>query len=555
MLDADERRAYAGRWVALVQGRVAGVGLTAEAAEAAAQLSRPKEKPQVVFVPEDVEPELAQILQTVTRTLAQRAGARAAQAWLVGGAIRDRLLRRPVHDLDFAIDGRAMPAARAVADALHAAFYPLDEERDVGRVVVKSRAAEPFVLDFARLRGDTLAADLAARDFTLNAIAAPVDDPEALIDPLQGEADLRAKLIRLCAPSAIADDPLRGLRAVRLAAQLRFHIDPAARAAIRTEAPRLAEVSAERRRDEFIRCVAGPRAAAAMRALDQLGLLAALAPELLPLKGLSQPADKHALDGWEHTLATVARLEELLRVLGPVHDPEAAADLTLGLAALKLGRYRQALSEHLERRLDGDRPVRWLLMLTALLHDIGKPGTRSQAADGAIHFYGHENEGAEAAAQRMTELRFSNEEIRRARLVIAHHLRPMHLAHAYAPAVSRRAVYRYFRDLGEAGVDLAVIALADYLAHFAGQPPPVQRWERRLDVSAQLLSAYFEHRSERVEPPSLVTGRDLMDALGIAPGPLLGELLEAVREAQAAGEVADKEAALAYARRRLEKRK
>ena len=278
MLNANERRAYSGRWVALVQGQVAGVGLTAEAAAAAAQLSRPKEKPQVVFVPDDSEQELAEILQAVDRTLSARALPRVAQVWLVGGAIRDTLLHRPVHDLDFAIEGSALPAARAVAEVLHAAFYPLDEARDVGRVIVKRGAAEPFVLDFARLRGDTLDADLKARDFTLNAIAAPVADPQALIDPRNGVADVRARLIRLCSPTAIADDAVRGVRAVRLAAKLNFHIDLEARAAIRAQASALAGVSFERRRDEFIRCVSGPRAAAAMRALDQLGLLAHLRP-------------------------------------------------------------------------------------------------------------------------------------------------------------------------------------------------------------------------------------------------------------------------------------
>jgi putative nucleotidyltransferase with HDIG domain len=546
MLDANERRAYAGRWVALLQGRVAGVGLTAEAAAAAAQLSRPKEKPQVVFVPEDAELELTEILQMVDRTLATRAGPNGVRAWLVGGAIRDALLHRTAHDLDFAVEGNALAAARAVAETLHGAFYPLDETRDVGRVILKRGAAEPFVLDFARLRGDTLEADLAARDFTLNAMAAPVSDPQALIDPRHGEADLRAKLIRLCAPSAIADDAVRGVRAVRLAAKLNFHIHPEARAAIRAQAAALAGVSFERRRDEFIRCVGGPRGATAVRALDQLGLLAHLAPELLPLKGLSQPADKHAYDGWEHTLATVARLDELLTVLGPVHNPEAAADLTLGLASLKLGRYRQALAAHLERRLDGDRPVRWLLMLAALLHDIGKPATWTQTPEGAIHFYTHESVGADLAVRRLTELRFSNEEIKRARLIIAHHLRPMQLANAPAATLSRRAVYRFFRDTGEAGVDIALLTLGDFLAHFGGQPPPTDRWERRLDVSAQLFSAYFDQHAERIAPPPLVTGRDLIKAFSLKPGPKLGELLEAAREAQAAGEVADKAAALEY---------
>jgi putative nucleotidyltransferase with HDIG domain len=294
-----------------------------------------------------------------------------------------------------------------------------------------------------------------------------------------------------------------------------------------------------------------------------LGLLKHLAPELLPLRGLAQPPDKHALDVWEHTLATLDRLEELLAVLAPVHDGERAADLTLGLTALKLGRYRQALNEHLDRRLDGDRPVRWTLALAALLHDIGKPATQSLDAAGVIHFYTHEAVGAELAARRLAELRLSNEEIKRATTIITHHMRPMQMAHAAAagPAaasppgpITRRAVYRFFRDTGAAGVDIALMSLADFLAHYGGNPPPAELWERRLSISAQLLSAYFESHAEVVAPPPLLTGRDLITALGLKPGPQLGELLEAAREAQAAGEVKDKAAALDYVKRRLEQK-
>jgi tRNA nucleotidyltransferase/poly(A) polymerase len=511
-----------------------------------------------------------EILQEVQRALPAT-----APVWLVGGAIRDGLLRHAAHDLDFVVAGHALATARAVADALAAAFYPLDAERDVGRVVVRREGAEPWVLDFAGLRGDTLAGDLAARDFTFNAIAAPLAAPEALIDPLHGVDDLRAKRLRLCSPTAVADDPLRGVRAVRLAAKLNLHIDPSARAAIRAHAEGLAGVSAERRRDEFIRLVSGPRAATAIRALNQLGLLKHLAPELLLLKGLAQPPNRHALDVWEHTLATVAWLEELLAVLGPVHDAERAADLTLALATLKLGRYRQALNEHLDQRLDGDRPARWTLGMAALLHDIGKPATQSTDAAGAIHFYTHEDGGADLAAQRLTELRFSNEEIKRAATIIAHHMRPMHMAYtqpvaptpvasstsssstadAAPAAVSRRAVYRFFRDAGAAGVDIVLVSLADFLAHYGGNPPPANLWERRLSISAQLLSAYFENHAEVVAPPPLIAGRDLVKTLGLKPGPQFGELLEAAREAQAAGEVKDKAAALEYVKRRLQNKR
>jgi poly(A) polymerase len=545
MSDANNVRAYAGRWVALVQGRVAGVGLTAEAAAAAAQLSRPEEKPQVIFVPASTDREYTHILETVERMLPK-----GGQVWLVGGAVRDALLRRTAHDLDFVVAGSALSLARAAADALQAAFYPLDEERDVGRVVVKRGAEEPFVLDFAHMRGSTLEADLGARDFTINAMAAPVAALEALIDPLHGVMDLRAKLIRLCSPTAIVDDPVRGVRAVRLAAKLGFHIDKEARAAIRAGAAGLANVSLERRRDEFIQCVSGPRASAAVRALDLLDLLTHLVPELLALRGLSQPSDKHTLDGWEHSLATVAWLEELLAVLGPVHDEERAADLTLGLAAVKLGRYRQALAGHLDQRLDGDRPARWMLKLAALLHDIGKPATWSQTEAGVIHFYEHEQVGAELAGRRLTELRFSNEEIRRGRTIIAGHMRPTQMAHA-GHGLTHRMVYRFFRDTSEAGVDIVLLNLADFLAHFGSNPPPQDQWEQRLGIGAQLLNAYFEKHEERVAPPPLLTGRDLMKGLGLSPGPQVGRLLEAVREAQAAGEVHDREGALALAKQVL----
>jgi poly(A) polymerase len=507
----------------------------------------------------------------------QRALPSGTPVWLVGGAVRDGLLQHPAHDLDFVVAARALGVARTVADALSAAFYPLDAERDVGRVVVRRAGAEPWVLDFARMRGETLAADLAARDFTFNAIAAPLHEPETLIDPLHGADDLRAKRLRLCSPTAVADDPLRGVRAIRLATKLNLHIDPAARAAIRAHADGLAGVSAERRRDEFIRLVSGRRAATAVRALDQLGLLKHLAPELLPLKALAQPPNRHALDVWEHTLATVARLEELLAVLGPVHDAERAADLTLALATLKLGRYRQALAEHLDRRLDGERPARWTLELAALLHDIGKPATQSTDAAGTIHFYTHESVGADLAAQRMTALRFSNEEIKRATTIVAHHMRPMQMAHTPSPAtsalvapvspsaaslavppvpaISRRAVYRFYRDAGAAGVDIALVSLADFLAHYGGNPPPVDLWERRLTISAQLLHAYFENHAEVVAPAPLIAGRDLAKGLGLKPGPQFGELLEAAREAQAAGEIKDKAAALEFVKRRLQSKR
>lgn len=467
-------------------------------------------------------------------------------AWLVGGAVRDRLLRRPVRDFDFVVAGDALAAARAVANALGGAYYPLDAERGVGRVVLETGDG-PVTLDLARLRGPDLLADLSARDFTLNAIGIDLAQPDELIDPMQGERDLRAKHIRVCSATAIADDPLRAIRGVRLAAELRFRIDKTTLAAIRAQAGRLGGVSAERRRDELMHCLSGPRPAAAIRGLDLLGLLPALLPEVAALHGVTQSAP-HVYDVWEHTLMVLQRLVDILAALDPVYDAEAASDLTLGLVSLRLGRHRQALGEHLAAAAgaaQAGRPQAPLL-LASLLHDIGKPATRTVEADGRIRFFNHDQAGADLAGERLSELRFSSDEIQRQSAIIAHHLRPLNLSGE--TQVTRRAIYRFFHQTGAAGIDVVLLALADFLGTYGDSPPPVDDWNRLLDVCSALLRAYFETPEETVRPPALLTGDDLIRDFGLRPGPALGRLLAELREAQAAGEVTEREAATSWVR-------
>ncbi len=460
-------------------------------------------------------------------------------AWLVGGAVRDALLRRPVRDFDFVVNGDALAVARGLADALGGAYYPLDHERGVGRVVLV-RDDGHLTLDVSRLRGPDLIADLVARDFTINALATDLAQPDVLIDPLGGERDLRARLIRACSPTSLADDPLRVLRAVRLAAELRFRIDPSTLAEVRAQASRLADISAERRRDELVRCLGGPRPAAAIRSLDLLGLLPALIPELPALHDVGQSAP-HVYDVWEHTLTVLARLGDVLAVLDPVYDAETASDLTLGLVSLRLGRHRQALGQHLAAAISGERPKRTLLLLASLLHDSGKPATRSVEPSGRIRFFDHDQAGARLAHDRLMELKFSTDEAQHVSAIVAHHLRPLLLS--AEPNVTRRAIYRFGTQCGEAGIDVVLLALADFLGTYGDGPPPVDEWNRLLDVCSQLLRAYFETPSESIRPPALLTGNDVMSEFAIEAGPRLGRVLAALREAQAAGEVADREAA------------
>lgn len=543
--EAMDLSPYAGRWVALLHRRVVAQGGTPQQARVAAR-SRFKETPEIRYIPMPHAFSLPPLLDSVRAVLPAD-----SPLYLVGGAVRDLWLRRPIHDFDFALPQGAIHVARQVADALSAAFYPLDEERDTGRVIVTVPEGERIFLDFAAFRGADIDDDLAGRDFTVNAMAIDLRS-QALLDPLGGMTDLKEKRLRACSPSAFADDPLRIVRGVRLAAELNFRIQPETRAAMKAAVNLLPRVSAERLRDELFRLFETAKAAAGVRALDMLGALPHLLPELPALKDVAQ-SEPHVHDVWTHTLATVNHLQAILAALSATYEADTTADWFRGLLVLRLGRYRSALDAHLSPPSLTGRTLRGLLVLAALYHDIAKPMT-AVMEENRWRFLGHEEEGARRVAARGHALALSNEEIERLKTVVAQHMR-VHfhvnrlLREGKMP--SRRAIYRFFRDCGAAGVDVCLLTLADLRAiyeHTLSQ----ETWTACVDVVRLLLENWFEKPAESISPPPLVSGHDLLQALALTPGPLVGELLEAIREAQAVGEVSTREEALEFARARLD---
>ncbi|MEX2161612.1 MAG: HD domain-containing protein [Anaerolineales bacterium] len=535
-------RPYAGRWVARLGGRIVAQGGTPRQALLAAKAARSKETPQVEFMPSEMNYLLPAIVERVRQALPAN-----QEIYLVGGAVRDLLLGRTHHDFDFVLPAKAIAAARRVANALAADFYPLDETRDAGRVLL-TESGERISLDFIAFMGKDIDGDLAARDLTVNAMAIDLRNPDALLDPFGGAADIRAKRIRGCSPEAFRSDPVRILRAVRLAATLGMKIEKETRQHLRAAAPRLTSVSPERMRDELFRLLESPKLAASLRALDLLDALGVVFPELPSLKGIEQPSP-HAFDVWGHTFNVIEKLEAALALLAGGSAPEGAADLHSGLVALSLGRYRPQISELMKQELVSARFRRALLMLAAIFHDTGKPGTRSVEESGRIRFIGHEDESAELAAQHAKTLHLSNAEIELLESVVRLHGRPFALTRTGAPP-TRRAIYRFFREAGEAGVDICLLSLADFMGKYAADLPQ-EELTKHLVTLRTLLEAFFENPEQAVQPLALLNGDELMQELGLTPGPKVGEILEELREAQAAGEVRTRDEALAFAKSRL----
>lgn len=461
-----------------------------------------------------------------------------APVYIVGGYVRDRLLGRASPDLDIAVAGDSAAVARRLAGGLGGAVFPLGAEHGVFRVTLRRPIDQIHHIDVAALRG-TIEADLALRDFAINAIAWQ-PGAATLIDPHDGAGDCQDGRIRLVRDDAIQSDPVRALRAVRFAAELGFQIDERTAAITRRDAPLLARTAGERCRDELSRVLDTPVAAAMLRLADDLGLLDVLIPELMPSKGCTQPKE-HYYDVFDHQIATVAVLDGILSP--PSGDTIEAArfnDLWQELpgADVLQQRYTEEVAE--------GRPYRALLKFTGLLHDVSKPETRARQANGRIRFFGHDELGAVKAAAILERLRYTTREVRLVAALIKDHLRPGQLAAAGA-VPTRRALYRFFRDLDDAAPDLLLLNLADHAAA-RGPAMTAEAWAGHAAYIRWILAQRARDET-LVRPVRLITGHDLITELGLPPGPLLGRLLEAVREAQAVGRVTTRDQALRLARR------
>jgi poly(A) polymerase len=460
-----------------------------------------------------------------------RAALAGRRAWLVGGAVRDRLLGRRTGDLDVVLDGEPREAARALARAARAAAFSLSEEYGGWRVVARDGA---WQVDFERLRGASLEEDLELRDFTVNAIAAPLGEPGAApgeaIDPLGGLEDLTRRRLREAGPDAFAEDPLRVLRLVRLAVELDLEVDVDTHAHARAHVMALGEVAPERIFMELCRIVDAPRAVAGLELMGEVGATAVVLPELEALRGVTQ-SHYHHRDVYGHTL------EVLEQVIALQEQPAA----TFGDG----DRHREALptllAEPLADGLTRGGALRW----GALLHDAAKPLTRDvRRSDGRVTFIGHDALGAEMAGEVLGRLRASGRLQAHVAALVRNHLRLGFLVHEPQP-LARRSVFAYLRACEPVEVDVTLLSVADRLATRGERAQ--EAIDAHLRLARGMLADAFSWRAEG-PPQPLLRGDELASELGIPAGPRVGELLEELAASQYAGEIASREEALAHLR-------
>jgi putative nucleotidyltransferase with HDIG domain len=463
---------------------------------------------------------------------AARTALAGARAWIVGGTVRDRLLGRPIADVDVVIDGDPAQAARAVArESRRAACFALSEDFGSWRVVAREGA---WQVDVEPLRGGSIEADLALRDFTVNAIAEPVAGGEP-IDPLGGAADLRAGRLRMAAPGAFAQDPLRVLRLVRLAVELDMEPDAETLRGAGVHAGGLAGVSAERVFVELRRVIAAREPRRGLEMMGALGASAVVLPELDALRGVEQNRFHH-LDVYGHTLEVLDGVVELTSP-GRTATPELEAALGGRRAAVDA-----LLAEPLADEMTRGDALRW----GALLHDAAKPLTREvRPQAGRVTFIGHDARGAELARAVLTRLRSSERLRTHVAALVRHHLRPGFLVHEPQP-LARKTVFEYLRACSPVEVDVTLLSIADRLATRGDRAQ--QSIEAHLALAGDLLGDALRWRAEG-PPKPLLRGDELASEANNPTGPRVGELLEELAAAQYAGELASRDQALEYVRR------
>ena len=434
-----------------------------------------------------------------------------ADGYIVGGSIRDILLGRSPTDYDFAVPGNPQKFAALVAAKTGGHLVEIGKAgRQILRVV-----SPQHVVDVALMSGPTIESDLNQRDFTIDALAYHLSSGE-LIDPLNGRTDLSLKQVRMVSGNIFSKDPIRLLRAYRIAALLGFSIEARTAAAVRDGAALIQQSAGERIRAELFTLFEVPQSYPYLIQMADSGLLSAVFPEMIALRGCRQN-EHHAHDVFDHTLQSYHHLERLTREFSVTQPSSGVAEdafMSDGAAGM--------------------------LKCAVLLHDIGKPPARTVAADGSVHFYGHAKKSANMADAIGSRLKFSRRQKQFLDVIIRNHMRPLSLFTARRNnSLTPRGLARFYVKCGDNAPFLLLHALAD----IQSKRNDPDNAGFKLFVR-DLLQGYFTDFKPIQAKPPLITGADLIKEFNLTPSPRFKKILAAVEEVRLSQQLTTREEAL-----------
>lgn len=464
-------------------------------------------------------------------------------AYLVGGVVRDMFLQKPLHDIDIAYQGEIKAAAKGFADSIGAKYFVLNDRYQTARVIWQKKSGEKMTIDIVGLRGDSIDEDCFARDFTINAMAIDIRSTGTLIDPTHGLEDLRNKLIRACTDSTFEQDPIRILRAIRQSLQLGFRLEKATLEKLRSAANLLPDMTSERIRDEIFRMMSLDNPVSAIHLLEHLNLSPYIFPELSAFRQYVVPGEDTPKP-WAHTLLVMSELRNLFDAIVGDYQIKGNGDLRTGEVVLKLGKYRHHLNAFFDECLSSDRTRKELLFIGSLYHDAGKPKAEQYTNEGRLTYRYHDQHGMRLVIEKAKKLALSNHETRWLGELVEFHMY-IHLKAKRVERLSDKELFHFFDSASETSIAICLLTMADTLA-YKNEIFPQKRWDNELTICQQIMEEYWSKNSRIISPPKYLNGAEIKEILGIDLGPLIGRILEYLREGTAIGLVNNRKEAIQY---------
>jgi len=468
------------------------------------------------------------------------------EIFLVGGAIRNTFLRKDVKDLDFVVKKGAITAARNVADRFNGDFYILDKKRGAARALISIRGKK-LIIDFTLLNGRSIDDDLNKRDFTINAMAIKVPLSSKVIDPLNGEGDIKGSILRSCSPNSFQDDPVRTLRAIRFMSEFNLFLDQSEVELIKSASRNLDEISNERKRDEIINVLEKTDGKKALTQMLEFGIIEKVFPEVKKLYKMELDTP-HVHDAWTHTLQVVSYCQQLMAISKNYPDSKRLHP-RIRQAINLLSKYRKHIINYMNDPISMNRSMYSLLILACIYHDAGKGVVPPIIRDNRKSFPKHARIGSELMHNRARVMGFSNSEVDYLTKIVRFHMKPSQSEFSNNTKKDIH-IHRFYKKTGIAGIMVGFVHLSDVLATYEDTLTE-ERWNRAISSVNNIFNAYFIHHAKIITPPKLIDGNDILKEFNLQPGKKIGGLLERVAEAQVNGEVHTKGEAIDYLRQQL----